>query len=512
VIYYKIGFKLRKTAVFVGILYIFLFCACEGMRPILPLNRMYEVSARGESLSLDEYALIKQGESIQPYFVQSIRGDPDVIGLGVTLNAADGTRAGGQILYLLGSAEGTDIDGNGSAGNPRTSILMERMDSTFPRFSMPLDLEPGPYVMSFQVYGKRGAQISKTDKNIYYLAGEDYNISQISVHLPGIVSPSHLIPQGTVVLLNAAIIAGEALDPYIAWYNGRICIAEGRVSQGANQILWKTPSNTSFQNIRAEVVPFPPLHNDYRTAAASGRPDRMLLGKSREISLAVSSAGVFAGPLPGFLDYVETNHQGIILKDYQFSGTLSDSKNPQIVNALRRIEDEGDSPCWLPLNEIYGLGLGPRNIYELPSFSLDTVNRRLLFVLDFGSLNEGTLFSIGFKNQGVAIILSREEELILTLVSETQKEQIPLKIPLKDSFITLLLDLTLRQNSLFLTIGTNGNLIPQTEKVIALSNSQSLEGIFQLGGNDGVFPVMILNDLVMASLNHSDSVVFNDQK
>jgi hypothetical protein len=472
---------------------------------------MYEVSARGESLSLDEYALLKQGERIQPYFVQSIRGDPDVIGLTVTLNAADGTQAGGQILYLLGSAKETDIYGDESAGNPGTSIRMEHMDSIFPRFSMPLDLKPGPYVMSFQVYGRRGA-ISKTDKNIYYLAGEDYNITHISAHLPGRVSPSHLIPQGTVVLLNAAITAGNALDPYIAWYNGKICIAEGRVSQGANQILWETPSYTSFQNIRAEVVPFPPLHNNYRSAAASGRPDRILLGKSREISLAVSTAGRFVPSLSGLLNSVETDQQGVVLRDYQLSGTLSDSINPQTVNALKQIaaRNEENSSRWLPANEIYGLGIGPDDIYELPSFSLDSKNERLLFILDFVSLNKGTLFSASFKNQGVEITLSREEELILTLVSETWEEQLPLKIPLRDSFITLLLDITLRQNSLFLTIGTNGNLIPQMEKIIPFSNSQSFDGIFQLGGNDGVFPVMILDDLVMVSLNHSGSVSFND--
>jgi hypothetical protein len=470
---------------------------------------MYEVSARGVSLSLDEYALIKQGESIQPYFVQSIRGDPDVIGLTVTLNSADGTQAGGQILYLLGSAEETDIYG-GTDEEPEISILMERMDSIFPRFSMPADLEPGPYVMSFQVYGRRGT-ISKTDKNIYYLAGEDYDITKISVHLPAIASPPHLIPQETVVLLNATISAGEALDPYIVWYNGKTCIAEGRVSQGANQILWKAPSYTSFQNIRADVVPFPPLHNNYRSAVDSGRPDRMLLGKSREISLAISTAGEFTRPLSGFLDYVETNYQGTILRDYQLSGTLSDSKNPQTANALTRIENEGNSPRWLPANEVYGLGLGPENIYALPSFSLNYVNDRLLFVLDFISINEGTLFSAGFKEQKLDIILSREEErLVLTLASDAQEEQFRLMTPSGDSFTTLLLDLTFRQNSLFLTIGLKGDLVPQIEKVISLSNSQSLDGIFRLGGNDGVFPVMILNDLVMVSLKHSGSVFFNE--
>jgi hypothetical protein len=197
---------------------------------VIPISRIYQVSAMGESSSLDEYALIKQDEKIQPFFVQSIKNDPDIISLTITLMKPDGAQAGKQINYVLDTAEEIYKYENGESGEDLGILIpMERMDGDFPSFTMPLDMEPGPFVMVFEVFGKKDVRISKTEKNFYYLAGENYDITDVSVYLPGIVSPAHLIPPGTVVLLDAKIQAGKSLDPYIAWYNGKTCIGEGRV-------------------------------------------------------------------------------------------------------------------------------------------------------------------------------------------------------------------------------------------------------------------------------------------
>jgi hypothetical protein len=379
---------------------------------------------------------------------------------------------------------------------------MERMDGIFPQFTLSSDIAPGPYVMTFQVFGRRGALISKTEKNIYYLAREEYSITDISVHLPGITTPPHLIPPGTVVLLNAAVTAGSLLDPYIAWYNGKTLIGEGKVSQGANRLLWKLPSHTSFQNIRAEVVPFPPLPANERSAEAVARPDRFLLGKTREISLAVSSNGELTGTLSDLLNTIETNQRGTTVRNYLFAGTLDDSKNPLPINALKRTvnlnDNEENPPRWLPVKEVYGLGTGPEDVYELP-FLLDPENKRLLFVTRFMAINRGLLFSVVFENPEIKFFFSLDDEgLLLNTVADNQEEQIRLRVPSSENFITFLLDFSFQQDSLSLTVRESSDFVQQVEEIISLPNSQDMHGTLKLGGN-GVFPVMILQGLSVVS-------------
>jgi hypothetical protein len=426
------------------------------------------------------------------------------------LRNPDGKQAGKQISYVLDSAEEIDkYDDKNDIEEPDEDteifIAMERMDGAFPHFTMPLEMEPGPYIMVFEVFGKREVRISKTEKIFYYLAEEDYDIADISVHLPGIITPPHLIPPGTVVLLNAAVQSDEALDPYIAWYNGKTCIGEGRVSQGANQILWKLPAHTSFQNIRAEVIPFPPLPSNERSAAAARPADRLLLGKSREISLAVSSNGEFTGILSALLNDIETNQQGIVLRDYQLAGVLNDSKNPLLNNALKRTvnpkPNEENPPRWLPAKEFYGLGIGPEDIYALPSFSLNLENQRLSFILQFTAVNKGTLFSVAFENPMVEFsFLQNDEGFLLNSIIESQEEQFKLGIPLSENNITLLLDFTFQKDRLTFTLKEDQKLNPYKEITIMFPDSEGIHGIIHLGGNEGTFPVMILEGLSMVSL------------
>jgi hypothetical protein len=229
------------------------------------------------------------------------------------------------------------------------------------------------------------------------------------------------------------------------------------------------------------------------------RPDRLLLGKSREISLAVSSSGEFTGILSLLNNDIETNYEGIVARDYQLAGTLDDSKN--LIDALKRtvnLDTKQNPPRWLPAKGVYGLGTGPADIYELP-FSLDSESKRLLFVLRFIAVNKGLLFSVTFENSGLELSFSLGDEgFSLNTVTENQAEQIPLRLPFSEDFITLLLDFSFQQNSLSLTLRESDDLVPQAEKVIKLPNSQSIDGIFNLGGN-GVFPVMILQRLSMVS-------------
>ncbi|MCL2479894.1 MAG: hypothetical protein FWF22_10350, partial [Treponema sp.] len=333
------------------------------MESILPASRNYQVSASVENLAIDEYALVKQDDSVRPFFVYPLKGDPDAAAVSVSFTGAGGVQAGNSFLYILESARDEDQEADYDS-----VFILDSLSGTLPVFSIPGGLEPGPYTMVFQVFGRNQVLISRNKKNIFYMADEDYEIRDIRVYLPAFALPVHLIPPGTSVMLEASINAGADLDPYIVWYNGKSRINEGRAADGAARILWKVPSQTGFCNIRAEVIPFPPLP-DEQPALNSSRQDTAYHGKTLELSLPVSARGELKGTFSEFLESA-----GSVLCDYRLAGNLADSAvqaDSEIADdnyILAKVTNNADSgqPLWYPSAGVYGLLTGSDNIYRLP--------------------------------------------------------------------------------------------------------------------------------------------------
>ena len=504
----NIKFSRVLLALAAGAGLVLLLSACMEMNSIFPQSRNYQLSARGEEYSIDEYALIRKNDRIHPFFIFPLKDDPDVSTITVSFRTSDGRLAGNNIRYVL---EATKIMEIAEAENEEIEeesdiiFFIENFDGLFPAFFMPQDINIGPYLLVFQVYGRNNALIARNEKSIFYMAEEDYAISDINVFLPAISGPSHFIPTETVVLLEAGVIADENLDPYIFWYNGKTCIGEGRINDGANRLLWTVPFETGFQSIRAEVIPFPPLRTGEYSASLSLRPDRIHRGKSRELSLPVSSRGEPNRSISGLLDSMEIADQGNIILDFQLNGELRDSQNPS-VNSLVRISTTDNvisrQPHWYPIGEVYGLQIGSQDIYELPFVFLENnLEKQTSFILRFISVNEGFHFGFSFDSGIIDISFLREDNSFVLIYNSNEREyRIPVDINYRDDFITLVLDFIYQNNYLTLSINENGINRLLLESRTNLSLLPGTHGTLQLGGPDSLSNiVMILSELSVVS-------------
>ena len=501
------------------IIAIFLICSCGDMELVLPASRNYQVSARGETFNLDEYALIKKNENIRPFFIYPLKDDPDVTSILIYFNTADGIQAGPGIRYILKTA----YDSENHEADQEKIILLNNLNGTLPVFPMPGDLETGIYTMVFQVFGKKQVLISRTEKSIYYIGDQDYKISDIRVYLPAYALPSHLIPPDTVVMLEAGINSDEDLDPYIIWYNGKTRIGEGRVFDGHGRILWKVPSQIGFHNIRAEVIPFPPLIPDDSLGAVFSGQNRLHRGKAMELSLPVSSRGELQGALSAIPGLPE---QGLILCDYRLAGDLvsfnpgdsmipadsieledpnypDDIGLPKTPFTLIRVSANG-RPRWYPAAGVYGLLVGSRDIYqmqfELPETSGNGPEEKCIsFLLRFISLNEGIHFSFSLGSESCKISLSREEDSFLMIfnINETE-EKIPLEINAVNNFCNLILDFTCSDDNLVFSVKDGSNK-PLLEKNINPVIFPDRTGVLQFADNSNRGSVMVLGEVTVIS-------------
>jgi hypothetical protein len=288
------------------------------------------------------------------------------------------------------------------------AVLVKQLDQYFPAFRILEELDIGRYNLVFQVMGEKEI-LYKTYKPIYFIGDAEFTLGEIQSFLPVETTGGRLIPPGINVMLEIEIKTDPRLDPYVIWHSGKNILAQGRLSGGANYLLWETPEQTGFHNIRAEVFPLLP-------------EDRMpgnMLGKIKELSLPVSlkSEGIkhFSDPSGEFISW------------YQFGGTLDDAKAPN--NSERSLVSlYAKAPRWIPFGGIYGLLVGQDDIYTLPGtpFTLSENEQgtgRLL--LHLAALSEGALASIRFSGGETADTGTAEldlsfagDTLILRIASE----------------------------------------------------------------------------------------------
>ncbi|MDR1588226.1 MAG: hypothetical protein LBS57_12285, partial [Treponema sp.] len=373
----------RRT--FIALILLLLFSACGELDTVLPSSGTYRVNVLVNDVSLDTCSLVRYDDKIRPYFADSVANDPDVTGLVVYLQNSGGEIVGRKTRYALKSAENKEADAadettgaggespeetesrtNAESDNAETAegsdaaeadetsggeavsyedfdrseilIRVGSLDGDFPFFHLPENLGTGLYTMIFQVLGQGPAYgeketLYRTEKILYYLGNSGFALSDIKTYLPGSLGMSRLIPPGTAVMLEARVEYDNTLDPYIVWYNGRKRLGEGRLADGAGAMLWKTPEQTGFHTVRAEVFP-------YQTRQG-------IAGISRVISLPVSSkASVTSFFSEKYRDSF-TGDNSALIHWYQFRGSLQDSKNP--VSTERALIPVSERiPRWLP--------------------------------------------------------------------------------------------------------------------------------------------------------------------
>jgi hypothetical protein len=514
---------LKNLLIMVGVSFLFITCSGE-LDTVFPSAGTYQVNAFVGKSSLDESSVITAKDTIRPFFSNSVTNDPDITGLMVFLQGPDGKIVGGKVQYTLkpadsaintnninntktesgvktvdetnfkdtlkedssempeeGKIPGRELADTGSLQEvpkrqdssltPAESSILDslihvtRLDRDLPYFPLPKNLEVGLYTMAFQVLGDKGI-LYRIDRPVYYIGSNEFNLDDIRSYLPGISAGGHLVPPGLTIMLETQVSAGEKLDPYIIWYNGKKRIYEGSIAEGAGRFLWKAPEQTGFHTLRAEAFPFKPV------------PD--LNGKTKELSLPVSAkqenTGAFSKKADQFICW------------YQFSGDLRDSKAPAETNRAVL----GNRPVrWLPMGTIYGLAIGPGEVYQLPLAPFthfDSEEQGVgQFLLRFKPVSEGTIFTALFKGDSAILDMTLsvgKQGLILSLNAEENSAEIPMFIDSleTETFITTVIDFRIEANcfTASLSLENSGRIIPKSESLL-LSATLSGAGTFQLG-------------------------------
>jgi hypothetical protein len=516
-----------------------MLASCEdGGTLVLPASETYKVdivlNSRSRSIeqNFTENPVIRQGDEISPYLLNFSADDPDVRGLTVFLKTPSGTILDGKAHYILSesairrnqvdgeldldpdetlpetetSNDGVDTEIQTQPetapestpestpthtpepmpipvveawGRPRgvkeQSFTVERLDRYLPSFMLDTELAIGQYFLVFQVVGAR-AVLYQQEKLFYFLGDADFDFNDIQRYLPGVASITHLAPPGIAIMFEAQLNFDERLDPYIVWYNSKSRIGEGRVADGLNRLIWTVPQQTGFQTIRAEAFPF--------------EPAQKISGEIKELSLAVSS---------------KSENRGYFIEDarpfvcwYQFQNNLLDAIQPK--SARNYLVVDGDAsrlPRWLPVADIYGLVLGPRDRYLLPlSLPLSTEEEEEQekqgvgeLLLHIKPLRDGAIFKAEFNTKSDTVELNCSfiagKPVLLLSAGELTLESSPLA---GDSsahdLLTLSIKFSLSKNIFTASLYVK-EFKQETEPLtIALSTDLNGEAVFQLGVED----------------------------
>jgi hypothetical protein len=232
-----------------------------------------------------------------------------------------------------------------SPGKTDQIISVVRLDQVLPSYNITESLAIGQYTMVFQVLGEKTV-LATIERPVYFLADATLNFDDIQRYLPGFSKTAHFVPPGINVLIEAQVISDTRLDPYVVWYSGKKRIGEGKLSENSRYLFWKVPERTGFYTIKAVLFPFKPPENT------------LLYGKSKELSLPVSAKS----EIPGYF----SDRSDQFTHWYHFKNNLLDEKDPK--DPKRSLHSKTQpQPRWMTHGSIYGLSIGPEDIYLLPS-------------------------------------------------------------------------------------------------------------------------------------------------
>jgi hypothetical protein len=365
-------------------------------------------------------------------------------------------------------------------------LVVKQLDQYLSTFQVFENLKIGRYNLVFQVIGEK-AVLYTAFKPIYFLGDADFTLGEIQSYLPGIPSGGRLIPPRTNVVLETEVSADSRLDPFVIWYSGKKILAQGRVSAGAQYLLWKTPEQTGFHTIRVEVFPLLPEE----------RVPENISGKIKEMSLAISSKSSepdaqgmrhAAAPSDNFINW------------YRFRGNLDDTMASN--NTERQlIPLLAQKPRWIPFAGIYGLFVGPDDGYALPGkpFVLsDGEQGRARIYCRFAPLSTGTIFNVRFATkdglsgaavldlslEGGNLILRLSSEASSSLNAESWQESLALTAGETETFISAVITIEITPNRLGASLVLENPSRETTLLSIAVPKPLNGEAVIRFGGTE----------------------------
>ncbi|MDR0706890.1 MAG: hypothetical protein LBF60_03305, partial [Treponema sp.] len=345
--------------------------------------------------SIDSSPIINSKDTLRPYFVYSLPKEyPDIMGFQIFLRPTDmqtasdaireekleymfmhstdtedredvpvkiraeereytfdPTDAAADETEIPGAADGEDVPAEEISAVVDGDVPIKPEESSFvhwtenkpifvpartmelPAFTLPETLGIGQYSMILQVVGKDGTPLSSTEKSFYFLAEARFAVKDPQVYLPG-QSDARMAKAGAYILLEVPVLWDEPLEPYVVWSDGGKIFHEGKVSEGANRMLWKAPELAGFKNIKAEVFPLPPFEGTQKVNGIAGTISIPITTKEAENGYSAEKSKVFT-------------HW------YALQGDLLDKKGGPPLQS--RMET---TPQWAPAVYTYGLSIG----------------------------------------------------------------------------------------------------------------------------------------------------------
>jgi hypothetical protein len=314
-----------------------------------------------------------------------------------------GDQAPGDIYPLDGTAEEPgENDGayrflkrETASNNPSLPynedvIYVKKLGGDLPPLFLPKNMEPGQYILVFQIIGKQGI-LRQIDTPFYYIGTSEFVLDDIHVYLPGIFDKSHLVPPEMPIMLETKLAAGANLNPYVVWYNGKKRIHEGYVADGVARFIWRAPAQTGFHTLKVEAFPFRPLNTGMRTP----------IGRIKELSLPVSAKNenLSFSSIPAGSETGSPGNDLIPVRRYQLFANLEDSQDSQGSRITgKALAAMNHTPKWLPQGNIFGLAVGPDHGFSIPGplFTLTSQAEGCL-LFRFVPLTDGTIFSGSFN-------------------------------------------------------------------------------------------------------------------
>jgi hypothetical protein len=306
-------------------------------------------------------------------------------------------------------------------------------------------------------------------------------------------------------MLEAGLNYDSRLDPYVIWYNGKNIISEGRLKDGAGNILRKMPEQAEFYSVRLEVLPF------------ALKP--AFTGYSREITLTVSpkavNTGYFFTDGPRFAAHHSLAELNIsaaapvppdLLHLYQFGGSMHDSVSAlQTESDLTPVFDK--PPQWVTVGQSFGLSTGPADSYFLPTFSFFRENpiRETpeqgggIFLLHVNPA-EGVIFNAFFPfraspSEGVTMeMTATENSVVLRLSTPGENDTLLYLYPApsaRRSYIPVAVEFFFRPYRMEARISLSDPSLQSVTGSLKLINNVAGEGIIRLGGGSGASGVVV---------------------
>jgi hypothetical protein len=456
----------------------------------LASNPAYRVNAAVEGRTLDECAVIGIDSRIQPYFVNSIKNDPDITGLAVFLETLEGETVSRKIRYASGFAEQVSGSGTDAGGQfldddvPETAdgITVSGEGREYGTTTANDGYSPGGDSLR-EGEGADAEQSSGSDGGIKKEAVYRIREKKAFSETEKTSNPDELViyvPEFSTEL-PALLFSGKlAIGPYILVF--QVLGLQGVLSRFEKPVYYIADAEFALEDIQTycsentelsgvvssgsvlmleikvsadeRLAPYVVWYNGkkrLRESPVSNGADRFLWRAPAQTGFRAIRAEVFPFAPP---DAYKNNTNGqvkelslalsskqtgkavntealppdSVTRWYQFSGDLSDSLAPG--DRGRKLKPGYDTVItWLPKAKIYGLAAGSGYSYAIPGpfFTPDKkLPGRGQFVFRFAVQSSGIISS------GIFTLEQTSQTLKLELSCDTDTGRLILKYGLGD--------------------------------------------------------------------------------